>query len=65
MIPIYTRFTKQCGREPTMCDVGGIWTFHFSLSFIKVIFATFFFFFLKAVHCTSTGLNIDLLEWAF
>lgn len=67
MIPIYTRFTKQCGREPTMCDVGGIGTFHFSLSFIKVIFANFFFlfFFLKAVHCTSTGLNIDLLEWAF
>lgn len=44
MIPIYTRFTKQCGREPTMCDVGGIGTFHFSLSFIKVIFANFFFF---------------------
>lgn len=59
MIPFYTRFTKQCGREPTMCDVGGIGAFHILfIFFIKSHFCHNLFFFLKVVHCTSTGLHI-------
>lgn len=66
MIPFYTRFTKQCGREPTMCDVGGIGAFsHFIYFLHKKSFLSQSLFFLKVVHCTSTGLHIYLLEWAF
>lgn len=54
MILFYTRITKQCGREPTMCDVGDIGTFlTFFFPSQKVTFCNF----LRAVHCTSTGLK--------
>lgn len=58
MILFYMRITKQCGREPTMCDVGDIGTFYFFffLFFIKSLFCHYIFF-LRAVHCTSTGLH--------
>lgn len=65
MIPFYTRFTKQCGREPTMCDVGGIWAFHILfIFFIKSHFCHNLFFF-EGSTLYFYGPTYLLLEWAF